>query len=162
MMVYFTCIFGGIICDVWLGKFKTIVSLAIVYVVGCVAVSTSAIPSLGFSPKIILLIALVLISIGSGGIKPCVCSFGGDQFKLPEQAAQLTNFFSVFYLTISFGSLISTTLTPILRSDVHCFGENECYSLAFGVPAVLMIVAIGELFHSSCDFDFLCKSFFIF
>lgn len=27
--------------------------------------------------------------------------------------------------------------------DVQCFG-GDCYALAFGVPAVLMIVALGE------------------
>ncbi|CAB4032363.1 solute carrier family 15 member 1-like isoform X1 [Paramuricea clavata] len=32
-------------------------------------------------------------------------------------------------------------VTPVLRGDVSCFG-NDCYSLAFGVPAALMIIAI--------------------
>ncbi len=27
------------------------------------------------------------------------------------------------------------------RQDVHCFGEDTCYSLAFGVPALLMVVS---------------------
>ena len=39
------------------------------------------------------------------------------------------------------GSLISTFLTPIFREDVKCFGDDTCYSLAFGVPAALMGVA---------------------
>ena len=29
-----------------------------------------------------VLIGLLLISIGTGGIKPCVAAFGGDQFKV--------------------------------------------------------------------------------
>lgn len=32
-------------------------------------------------------------------------------------------------------------ITPILRQDVHCFGQESCYPLAFGLPAVLMLVA---------------------
>ena len=36
---------------------------------------------------------------------------------------------------------ISTILTPILREDVECFGEDTCYSLAFGIPAILMAIA---------------------
>lgn len=144
MMAYAMCVVGGIISDVWLGKFKTIFYLSIVYICGCVAVSMSSIPSFGFSPKITW-IGLILISVGCGGIKPCVSAFGGDQFKLPEQAAQLTMFFSLFYFSINLGSAISTAVTPILRSDVHCFGGNDCYSLAFGVPAILMIIALGEL-----------------
>lgn len=88
------------------------------------------------------IIGLLLIAIGTGGIKPCVSAFGGDQFKIPEQAKQLATFFSLFYLAINAGSLISTTITPILREDVHCFGELECFSLGFGVPGVLMVIAI--------------------
>ena len=61
------------------------------------------------------LLGLALIAIGTGGIKPCVSAFGGDQFKLPEQERQLQTFFSVFYFAINAGSLISTALTPILR-----------------------------------------------
>lgn len=30
----------------------------------------------------------------------------------------------------------------MLRADVRCFGNNDCYSLAFGVPAVLMICSM--------------------
>lgn len=90
------------------------------------------------------IVALLLIAFGTGGIKPCVSAFGGDQFKLPEQTKYLGYFFSLFYFAINAGSLISTFLTPILRADIKCFGENDCYSLAFGVPGILMIVSIGE------------------
>lgn len=87
---------------------------------------------------------MVLIAIGYGGIKPCVAAFGGDQFELPEQSAQLATFFSAFYFAINAGSLISTLVIPILRQDVRCFDENDCYSLAFGVPGILMIVSISK------------------
>ena len=90
------------------------------------------------------LLGLLLIAIGTGGIKPCVSSFGGDQFKLPEQRLQLAQFFSIFYFSINAGSLISTFVTPIFRQDVKCFGQDSCYPLAFGVPAVIMVVALGK------------------
>ena len=60
---------------------------------------------------------LALIAIGTGGIKPCVSAFGGDQFRLPEQERQLQTFFSVFYFSINAGSFISTIVTPILRCE---------------------------------------------
>lgn len=147
MTVYFMCIFGGIISDVWLGKFKTILSLSMIYAIGSSVVSLSSISTLNLSPKIFLMIGLILIAVGSGGIKPCVVAFGGDQFKLPQQAAQIATYFSLFYFSINSGSLISTTLTPIFRKDVHCFGSDDCYPLAFGVPAALMIMSIGKLEH---------------
>ncbi len=87
---------------------------------------------------------LFIIAIGTGGIKPCVSAFGGDQFVRPQQDKQLVAFFSVFYFSVNAGSLISTFVTPILREDVHCFNKDSCYPLAFGVPAILMIVAVGK------------------
>lgn len=71
-----------------------------------------------------------------------MAAFGGDQFKLPEQAKQIATYFSLFYFSINAGSMISTFVTPILRSDVHCFENQDCYSLAFGIPAVLMLASI--------------------
>lgn len=122
--------------------YSTILYLSIVYACGSVIIALGAIPTVPLPADVATVIGLLLISLGTGGIKPCVSAFGGDQFKIPEQAKQLALFFSLFYMSINAGSLISTTLTPILREDVHCFGETGCYSLAFGVPAVLMVVSI--------------------
>ncbi|KAJ4436486.1 hypothetical protein ANN_16517 [Periplaneta americana] len=88
------------------------------------------------------IVGLLLIAIGTGGIKPCVSAFGGDQFKLPQQEKQLQQFFSLFYFAINSGSLISTFLTPVLREDVKCLDQDSCYPLAFGIPAVLMIISV--------------------
>ncbi|XP_077302119.1 peptide transporter family 1-like [Arctopsyche grandis] len=142
MFVYFFPIFGAMIADSWLGRFKTIFYLSIVYAIGNILISLTAMPTLGIPDRAFTIVGLLLVAIGTGGIKPCVSAFGGDQFKLPEQANQLATFFSLFYFAINAGSFISTFVTPILRVDVHCFGDQDCYSLAFGVPGVLMIVSI--------------------
>ncbi|KAH8387298.1 hypothetical protein KR093_006092, partial [Drosophila rubida] len=142
MFVYFLCVFGAIISDSWLGKFKTILYLSLVYICGSVFLTLGAIGPLNLPMKTFTIIGLALIALGSGGIKPCVSAFGGDQFKVPEQVKQITSFFSLFYFSINAGSLISTTVTPILREDVRCFDDNNCFPLAFGVPAILMIVSV--------------------
>ncbi|TDH06630.1 hypothetical protein EPR50_G00115270 [Perca flavescens] len=141
-LCYFTPILGALIADSWLGKFKTIVYLSIVYVIGHVVKSVGAIPTVGNSSVHIALsmFGLILIAFGTGGIKPCVAAFGGDQFD-EEHGSERQKFFSIFYMSINAGSLLSTVITPILRGDVKCFG-GDCYALAFGVPAVLMIVAL--------------------
>ncbi|KAK4036170.1 hypothetical protein OUZ56_028236 [Daphnia magna] len=140
MLSYFTTIPGAILADTYLGKFKTIAILSCIYAFGSIMLAVAAIPNFlpqtGFS-----MTGLLIIAIGTGGIKPCVSAFGGDQFVRPQQDRQLEAFFSVFYLSVNAGSLISTFITPILR-DVHCFGDDTCYPLAFGVPAILMIVSI--------------------
>ncbi|XP_037725509.1 peptide transporter family 1 isoform X1 [Drosophila subpulchrella] len=142
MFVYFLCVFGAIISDSWLGKFKTILYLSMVYICGSVLLTLGAIGPLNLPVETFTMLGLALIALGSGGIKPCVSAFGGDQFKVPEQVKQITSFFSLFYFSINAGSLISTTVTPILREDVSCFNDINCYPLAFGVPAVLMIVSV--------------------
>lgn len=141
-LVYFFPLFGAMIADSWLGKYRTINYLSIVYALGGILIAVGAIPTLNLPVKFMTVVGLGLIAFGTGGIKPCVSAFGGDQFKLPDQAHHLVTFFSLFYCAINAGSLISTILTPILRENVHCFGDRDCYSLAFGVPAVLMVVSI--------------------
>lgn len=128
---------------------RTIVYLSIVYAAGSVVLTLGAIPPLNLPAAEATIIGLLLIAVGTGGIKPNVSAFGGDQFKLPEQAKHLATFFSLFYLSINAGSMISTMLTPILRENVHCFDELSCYSLAFGVPGALMIVAIRKFVHTN-------------
>ncbi|XP_051814860.1 solute carrier family 15 member 2 isoform X2 [Acanthochromis polyacanthus] len=141
-LCYFTPILGALIADSWLGKFKTIIYLSIVYVIGHVVKSVGAIPTVGGRDVHIALsmLGLILIAFGTGGIKPCVAAFGGDQFE-DEHVRERQKFFSIFYMSINAGSLLSTIITPILRGDVQCFG-GDCYALAFGVPAALMVVSL--------------------
>ncbi|NXS42827.1 S15A1 protein, partial [Balaeniceps rex] len=152
-LCYLTPILGALIADSWLGKFKTIVSLSIVYTIGQATMSVSSINDLtdhnhdgspdNVSVHVALsMIGLILIALGTGGIKPCVSAFGGDQFE-DDQEKQRTRFFSIFYLSINAGSLLSTIITPILRAqECGIHSKQQCYPLAFGVPAALMAVAL--------------------
>ncbi|XP_051564224.1 solute carrier family 15 member 2 [Myxocyprinus asiaticus] len=141
-LCYFTPLLGALIADSWLGKFRTIIYLSIVYVIGHVVKSVGAIPDVGDSTIHIVLsiLGLILIAFGTGGIKPCVAAFGGDQFD-EEHTDERRKFFSIFYMSINAGSVLSTIVTPVLRGDVQCFG-GDCYALAFGVPAALMVIAL--------------------
>ncbi|NWW78690.1 S15A1 protein, partial [Climacteris rufus] len=152
-LCYLTPILGAILADSWLGKFKTILSLSIVYTIGQAILSVGSINDLtdhdrDGSPDTVELhialsmIGLIFIALGTGGIKPCVSAFGGDQFE-DGQEEQRSTFFSLFYLSINCGSLISTLLTPRLRATqcgIHT--KQRCYPLAFGVPAILMAVSL--------------------
>jgi len=149
MFAYFFPLVGGIIADSYLGRYWTIVTLSIVYVFGHALKTIGSIPYVpGHATHIVLsMLGLLFIAIGTGGIKPCVSSFGGDQF-LPNQWHLRKQFFSMFYFAINAGSLISMFITPIFRADLNCYpGETgpefkECYAMAFGVPGALMVVAL--------------------
>ncbi|XP_067842684.1 solute carrier family 15 member 1-like [Heptranchias perlo] len=145
-------ILGAIVADSWLGKFKTIIYLSIVYALGQLVMSISSIADLNDSNRdgepdsfelhvALSMLGLLLIALGTGGIKPCVSAFGGDQFE-DHQEKQRSKFFSIFYLSINAGSLISTIVTPVLRAEQCGRVPQACYPLAFGVPAALMAVAL--------------------
>uniref|UniRef100_A0AAR2IRQ7 Solute carrier family 15 member 1a n=1 Tax=Pygocentrus nattereri TaxID=42514 RepID=A0AAR2IRQ7_PYGNA len=152
-LCYLTPILGAIVADSWLGKFKTIIYLSIVYAIGQIVMAVSAINDITDANRdgtpdnmavhvTLAMIGLILIAFGTGGIKPCVSAFGGDQFA-DHQTRQRSTFFSVFYLCINAGSLLSTLITPILRGQecgIHT--QQKCYPLAFGVPAALMVVSL--------------------
>ncbi|XP_015114820.1 peptide transporter family 1 [Diachasma alloeum] len=142
MLVYAFPLVGAMLADSLLGKFRTILYFNIIYCLGQLLLSASAVPTFGLPIREISMIGLLFIAMGTGGIKPCVSALGGDQFTLPEQERHLAMYFSVFYFTINAGSLVSSFLTPELRNGIKCFGDQECYAIAFFVPAALMVLAI--------------------
>ncbi len=124
--VYLTPLIGAIISDIFLGKYKTILFLSIVY---CLGHFTLAIDE----TRLGLMYGLTLISIGAGGIKSCVSAHVGDQFG-KSNSHLLEKVFGWFYLSINLGAAASTMLTPIL---LKLYGP----SIAFGVPGLLMFIA---------------------
>ncbi|MEZ4872707.1 MAG: MFS transporter, partial [Bdellovibrionales bacterium] len=124
--VYFTPLFGAILSDLFLGKYRTIILLSIVYCLGHIALAMD-------ETRSGLALGLTLIAIGSGGIKPCVTAHVGDQFG-PMNKQLLGRIFGWFYFSINLGSFISTLATPWL---LQAYGP----SVAFGVPGILMITA---------------------
>src|SRR5678815_1204526 len=72
--VYFFPLLGGWLADRFFGKYNTIFWLSLVYCLGQACLAMFVTNRLGFY------IGLGLIALGSGGIKPCVAAFVGDQF----------------------------------------------------------------------------------
>ncbi|MBX7041584.1 MAG: POT family MFS transporter [Ignavibacteria bacterium] len=126
MANYFFPIIGAIISDVLWGKYKTIITLSIVYVLGHVALAID-------ESRIGLSIGLTLIAIGAGGIKPCVSAHVGDQFE-DKNKHLIEKMFGYFYFSINLGAAVSTLLTPVLLDK---YGPH----VAFGVPGLLMLIA---------------------
>jgi POT family proton-dependent oligopeptide transporter len=132
MVAYAMTLFGGWLSDSVLGKFATVVSLSLVYVLGSSLLSITAAPAVNGGAAGAF-ISLTLIAIGTGGIKPVVSSFLGDQFAA-DQAALISRVFMYFYFAINLGSVFSTLITPSIRS-------HWSYAAAFGLPAILLFVA---------------------
>jgi proton-dependent oligopeptide transporter, POT family len=124
--VYFFPVLGALLSDAVLGKYRTIISLSIVYCLGHAALAAD-------DTRLGMAAGLALIAIGSGGIKPCVSANVGDQFG-SQNKDLLEKVFSWFYFSINFGSFFSTMLTPYLLDE---YGP----AWAFGVPGIFMLLA---------------------
>ncbi len=129
--VYLTPILGAFIADAWLGKYRTILSLSIVYCLGHLALALMGAPGMGAESW--MMTGLYLIALGSGGIKPCVSAHVGDQFG-QTNSHWLTKVFGWFYVAINVGAALSTLATPLL---LEYYGPHW----ACGVPGVLMAIA---------------------
>mgnify|MGYP000884871097 CR=1 FL=1 len=137
--MYFFPMVGAIIADALLGKYRTILSLSLVYCLGCFALALD-------QTRLGLFLGLSMIAIGAGGIKSCVSANVGDQFG-PRNQHLLDRVFSWFYFSINFGSFFATLTMPILfdhfsRSDLY--GPNAKHlgpAMAFGFPGLLMLTA---------------------
>jgi len=125
--VYFFPLLGGWLADRYFGKYNTVFWLSLVYCLGhaCLAIFEDNVNGFYFG--------LFLIALGSGGIKPLVASFVGDQFDhTNKDKAKVV--FDAFYWIINFGSFFASLLMPLLLRD---YGP----AWAFGVPGILMFIA---------------------
>lgn len=134
--VYAFPIVGAVLSDWLFGKYRTIMSVSLLYCTGHAVLATMDYPEITQTePRWLLAIGLALIALGAGGIKPCVSAHVGDQFGKKNEHL-ITKVFGWFYFSINFGSTFSMLLTPWLLADPR-FGP----AWAFGVPGILMAVA---------------------
>ena len=140
--VYAFPMIGAIISDRLLGKYRTILSLSLVYCLGHLVLSVAENRIGG------MWVGLALIAIGSGGIKPCVSAHVGDQFGTGNWHL-VGKIFQAFYFSINLGSFAATLAIPHIRAweqdhfhrTLEIGGHEFTTSLAFGLPGILMFVA---------------------
>lgn len=126
---YMTPLLGACVADgtAW-GKFTTIVVFGSVYYIGLTLLAVSAF----YESQFCTMISLCLICIGTGGIKPCVSSFGADQV---ESERNVRAFFNSFYFCINVGAVASVAIIPLIKSR---FG----FGAAFLLPSFFMLGAL--------------------
>src|SRR5688500_14041070 len=125
--VYFFPLLGGWLADRFFGKYNTIFWLSLVYCLGHLCLALFDDNRTGFYT------GLALIALGSGGIKPCVASFVGDQFdQTNKHRAKVV--FDAFYWMINFGSFFASLLMPIFLKQLGP-------AIAFGIPGALMFIS---------------------
>ncbi len=125
--VYFFPLLGGWLSDRYFGKYNTILWFSLIYCAGHACLALFESNATGFYT------GLFLIALGSGGIKPLVVTFCGDQFdQSNKHKAKVV--FDAFYWIINFGSFFASLLMPLVL-------RNWGPAWAFGIPGVLMFIA---------------------
>ncbi|RAP58114.1 oligopeptide:H+ symporter [Oleiagrimonas sp. MCCC 1A03011] len=125
--VYFFPLLGGWISDRFFGKYNTVLWMSLVYCAGHACLAMFEDNRTGFYT------GLFLIALGSGGIKPLVSAFVGDQFdQSNKHLAKVV--YDAFYWIINFGSFFASLLMPIILRE---YGPTW----AFGIPGILMFIA---------------------
>lgn len=151
---YLTPLIGAYLADAHLGRFKVIAIFSSIYFVGMSLLTlTTCIPGLkppgdgtmasGLQTTAFWM-AMYIIALGTGGIKPNVSSFGADQFNPddPREAKYIPVFFNYFYVAINIGSLFASTVIVYIQNNIG-------WTLGFLVPTIAMGLAIILFFVAS-------------
>ncbi|KAJ8543618.1 hypothetical protein K7X08_006141 [Anisodus acutangulus] len=154
---YITPLIGAFLADAYLGRYWTIACFSIIYVIGMTLLTLSAsVPGLKPScsgedvchPKelqtAVTFVALYLIALGTGGIKPCVSSYGADQFDDADEVEKKhkSSFFNWFYFSINIGALVASSVLVWIQ-------DNVGWGWGFGIPAVTMAIAVVSFFSGT-------------
>src|SRR6185437_6727976 len=135
---YAAPLLGGFIADRFLGRYKTILYFSGPYILGHIILG-------GYETRTGLFIALGLLALGSGSIKPNTSTLMGQMYEEQKKDHLLTEAFSYFYAAINVGSAIATLALPAIRDSVRdSTGSLERgYAVALMIPAALMVLAFG-------------------
>lgn len=121
---------GGFLADNYFGKYWTIVGFSLPYILGHYI--------LGLESITFLVIALSLLAMGSGVIKPNISTLMGMTYdqQRPGQERLRGDAFAMYYAAINIGAALSSFAMPLLR-------DRYGYAIAFLFPAGLMVLAFG-------------------
>ncbi|QCE16565.1 protein NRT1/ PTR FAMILY 4.5-like [Vigna unguiculata] len=150
-------LFGGIISDTYLSRFKTCVLFACMELLGFGILAVQAkshklrpIPCKDLAVTqmneckaatggqvAMLYSGLYLVALGTGGIKAALPALGADQFdeKDPKEAPKLSSFFNWFLFSLTIGSIIGVTF-------IVWIGANQGWDWSFIICTIAILFSI--------------------
>ena len=130
---YFLPLLGAWIADRFWGRYRTILTISMMYCLGHALLAGCDFTASIESKRAMFFAGLACIAIGSGGIKPCVSAFVGDQFRGGREHL-LPKVYGLFYWSINFGSFFAFVAIPVIKVKLS-------FAWAFGLPGIFMGLA---------------------
>ena len=97
--------------------------------------------------SLIFFLALYMVALGSGCVKPNMLAHGADQFNKSDakQSKKLSSYFNAAYFAFSVGELIALTFLVWIQT-------HSGMDIGFGVSAIIMAIGLiclvaGTLFY---------------
>ncbi|ORX61522.1 putative peptide transporter [Hesseltinella vesiculosa] len=158
---YVTPMLGAIVADQYLGRYWTIIFFSIIYLVGWVVLTTTSLDSVPVSSAFPgYIVSLIILGLGTGGIKGIVSPMCADQYKhdrdyvkelpngelvLVDYTLSIQSLYNWFYFAINVGSIIGGLACPYLQLYVG-FWAAYLLPTCFFVAAILAFLA-GSPFY---------------
>uniref|UniRef100_A0A7N0VID3 Nitrate transporter n=1 Tax=Kalanchoe fedtschenkoi TaxID=63787 RepID=A0A7N0VID3_KALFE len=159
----FAPLLGAFISDAYLGRFRTVAFASIASLLGMGLLTFTA-----WSPKLhppkctpqqlklnqclgptpcqlsVLLGALALLGIGTGGIRPCSVPFALDQFDTTTEQGRsdINSFFNWYFVSFTLVQMIALTAVVYIQNSVS-------WVMGFGIPTGLMFGSIILFFFGT-------------
>ncbi|XP_073013467.1 protein NRT1/ PTR FAMILY 4.3-like [Typha latifolia] len=161
--IFLLSLVGGFLSDSYLGSFWTMLIFGFVELSGFILLSVQASlrqlrpPQCNMMSNVehceeaegfkatIFFIALYLVALGSGCLKPNMIAHGADQFRKdePNQSKRLSTYFNSAYFSFCVGELIALTVLIWVQT-------KSGMAVGFGVSAVAMVMALTSLICGVC------------
>ncbi|KAK6916993.1 Proton-dependent oligopeptide transporter family [Dillenia turbinata] len=151
---YLLPLFGAFVADSFLGRYRTIIIASLLYVLGLVLLTLSALLPVSISSNcgsseesmpcrsnelqvLCFFFSLYLVAVAQGGHKPCVQAFGADQFdeQDPNESRAKGSFFNWWFFSLNAGALCSLIILSYIQ-------DNLSWALGFGIPCIALAVAL--------------------
>lgn len=153
---YGTPILGAIVSDQYLGKYKTILYSAFIYVIGVFILFCTSLPSAIEHGAALggLIAAMAFIGLGTGGIKSNVSPLVAEQYRqtkmtirilksgervIVDPAITIQRIYMIFYLCINLGCLSPIATTEMEQSMGFWMAYLLC--LCFFVLGITILIA---------------------
>ncbi|KAI5578878.1 hypothetical protein POPTR_008G061100v4 [Populus trichocarpa] len=146
-------LFGGFLADAYTGRFSMVLLSSLVYLLGLSLLTMSQfIPSLkpcdvGGCEKarkiheVAFFLAMYSISLGTGGHKPCLQSFGADQFDddHAEERKKKLSYFNWWNIAVCCGLFLGVTVIVYIE-------DNMSWGVAILILTITMAVTVATFY----------------